>query len=67
MKIKSGQLIINKSERKLFELMIKHSNLDMSWGAEGTFGDGEKTDLKEMEKVGDAVRKLEWILENCTN
>jgi len=65
MKIKSGVLQINKSEKKAFALLIEHVRSDMSYGDGGSFvkwKPEQHFDEKEAERVRRAIAMLEWII-----
>ncbi len=63
----SGRIKMGKRELENMRLLIMHAKHDISYGEGGTFGDGDKMDEKEIEKVEKAINNLEWILANAIN
>lgn len=69
-KIKGGQLILNKTEKKEIETMIEHSKKDIDYGWDGSFGgydnkSEEKQCEADVKKVKNAIETLKFIISMC--
>ena len=62
MRIKEGQLCLTKKEKDEFEVLIQHIQTDLSWGENGSYGDGSKLYTKEFNQSGRALHNLKTIL-----
>ena len=62
MMTKSGALVLNKKDRKDLETLIYHVERDLSYGSEGSFGDGDKVNKSDIKKVERALSGLKWIM-----
>lgn len=65
MKTKDGVPYMNKTEAANIRLLLEHAKKDIGYQEGGTYGDGDKVDLRSVKAAGEAIEDIEWILERA--